>query len=66
MGYAGGGASLDTTAVYCSVLREHFLVRAQLSISVEVRMPPTRLAACLASLNTLRQMAVTDQVLAAG
>jgi hypothetical protein len=28
-------------------LREHFLVRAQLSSSVEVRMPRTRLAACL-------------------
>jgi len=42
------GASLDTSGAYCSVLREHFLVRAQLSSRVEVRMPRTRLAACLA------------------
>jgi multiple sugar transport system substrate-binding protein len=46
--YAGGGASLDIDGGHCSVLREHFLVRAQLSSSVEVRMPRTRLAACLA------------------
>jgi multiple sugar transport system substrate-binding protein len=46
--YAGGGASLDINGGHCPVLREHFLVRAQLSSSVEVRMPRTRLAACLA------------------